>query len=477
MKRRVALIISLLWVCLCGCFAEAEHLLGALLEQKATQGANIGIYIKNLTTGDIYADYRSEALLVPASTMKILTTATALELLGSDFRFETYLQTNGKIENGILHGNLYIYGKGDPTLGSQKVGNQNFLSVWVQELKRLGIRQIDGDIIADASFFDGDAINPQWIWEDIGNYYAAGMYALPYLDNTLNVQLRSAGIGSVAEVVKTIPYIEGLQFENHIRCTEITYDGAYVHGVPYSNLRYLTGSIPSNLGIFGVKGDIPNPPLLLAQHLCTRLQESGIKVNGKATFTAENSIKNRTVLYTHYSVPLSEIIRETNQNSNNLYAEQIFRYIGYRIDVPCTIQNSVMVEQNVWRNRGISLSNCFVMDGSGLAPQDGISASLLVQLLQYMLFCEEKDSFWQSLPVSGQSGTLKGFLAGSELQGRVHAKSGTTSRVKSYAGYIDMPSGDTVAFAIIVNNATCKMKQVQTMIEKMLLDVYRAKKQ
>ena len=230
--------------------------------------ANVGVYMKNLSNGDVLADYRSEHVIPPASTQKILTSATALCVLGADFRFSTFLETDAKIENGVLKGNLYVRGTGDPTLGSQKIGDQMFLYKWVQALRRNGIKKIEGSIIADASFFDGDAINPQWIFEDIGNYYAPGIFALPYLDNTMNVQLRSAAIGSVAEVVKTLPEVEGLQFENHIRCTEITYDGAYVHGLPYQNVRYLTGSVPSNRGVFGVKGDIPNQPLFpLFPHL------------------------------------------------------------------------------------------------------------------------------------------------------------------------------------------------------------------
>ena len=133
------------------------------------------------------ADFRSEHVIPPASTQKILTSATALCLLGSDFRFSTFLETDGTIEDGTLKGNLYIRGTGDPTLGSQKVGDQMFLYKWVQALRKKGIRRIEGSVISDASFFDGDAVNPQWIWEDIGNYYfmkAGGINVLNPSDAT-----------------------------------------------------------------------------------------------------------------------------------------------------------------------------------------------------------------------------------------------------------------------------------------------------
>lgn len=445
-----------------------------ILTNECTKNANVSIYVQNLSTGKTLASYRSQAVVPPASVMKVITSATALELLGEDFRFSTFLETDGVIENGVLKGNLYIRGTGDPTLGSARVGNRSFLYKWAQALKTLGIREIQGDVIADASFFDGDAVNPQWIWEDIGNYYASGIYAIPYMDNTLNVQLRSAAVGSVAEVVKTIPYIEGLAFENHIRCTSITYDGAYIHGVPYSNVRYLVGSVPSNRGIFGVRGDIPNPPLLLAQHFCMRLREAGVTIRGYADYQTETSVMPHAVLHTHFSEPLPEIIKEVNQHSNNLYAEQVFRYLGSLLSTPCTISNSVEVERNCWRNRGVFLNSSFIMDGCGLAPQDALSAEMLVQVLSYMWRGNHRQAFLESLPVAGQSGTLKSFLCGTPLEGKVQAKSGTTSRIKSYAGYIYLPNNQTLAFAVIINNANCKPKAVQHIIESFLVDVYQA---
>ena len=458
-----------------GILAQQPNLspLEAFLQNPALQNANVGVCIKDMKTGKMIAESRSAFVISPASTQKLLTTTTALELLGSDFRFSTYLETDSTITNGTLNGNLYIRGTGDPTLGSQKIGDQMFLYRWIQALRKKGINKIAGNIIADATFFDGDAVNPQWIWEDIGNYYAAGVYALPYLDNTLNIQLSSTAIGQVADVIKTLPAIEGIEFENHIRCTSITYDGAFVHGLPYNNKRYLVGSIPANHGVFGVKGDIPNPPLLLAEHLKMRLEEQGIIVEGKADYITEGIQQNRALLYEYRSEPLSEIIKETNVNSNNLYAEQLFRYLASRITLPCTIQNSVIVMQNCWRNRGVNLQNSFIMDGCGLAPQDAISAGTLVQILSFMNKSKNKDAFVESLPVAGETGTLRGFLRNTPLQGNVCAKSGTTSRIKSYAGYMTSAKGEPIAFAVIVNNAACKSRQVQTMIEQLLIDVYQ----
>ena len=249
-------------------------------------------------------------------------------------------------------------------------------------------------------------------------------------------------------------------------------------GLPYSRERYLTGAVPSNLGTFGVKGDLPNPGLLLARHLTNRLREAGIAVKRDATYIADYNplTPPRTVIYTHYSEPLSEIIKETNVNSNNLYAEALFRYLGTRYTLPGTIHNSQDLLRDYWRRRGVNIQNAIIKDGCGLAPQDAVSAKTFVQLLTIMSRSENKEAWLASLPVSGQSGTLKSLCPQTELEGRIHAKSGTIAGTKNFAGYIDMPNGDTWVFAILINSAPGKAKNVQHVIQQYLLDVYRANK-
>ncbi len=453
---------------------NVQQIADRFVEHPYIQNANVSLQIYNLQTGEILAEHRPKNVIPPASTMKLITSASAMELLGPDFRFSTFIETDGTIQDGVLQGNIYVRGTGDPSLGSQRVGDRNFLYKWARALRQHGIRQINGKVIADVSYFDGDAVNPQWIWEDIGNYYAPGIFALSYLDNTMNVQLRSAAIGSVAEVIKTLPHVPGIEFENHIRCTEITYDGAFVHGVPYSNKRYLVGSVPSNRGVFGVRGDLPNPGLLLAQHFTDVLRESNITIALEADYITESQYPKRTLLYEHHSEPLLELLKEVNQESNNLYAEQIFRYLGHKLGLPCTINNSILIEKQCWQNRGINLQQTFIMDGCGLAPQDAVSAATFVQILSYMYKSQNYEAFLQTLPVAGENGTLRGFCRETPLQGNVQAKSGTTSRIKSYAGYFTLPNGDKAAFAVLVNNANAKSRVVQRMIAQLLQDVYRA---
>ena len=437
-----------------------------------TSQANMSVLVQNLTTGEVIDSYRPDNVVPPASVMKLLTTGAVLEVAGPGFRFPTILEYTGVIDNGVLQGNLYIRGGCDPSLGWN--GKTSVLNQWVKAVKEAGIMRINGAVIADMTMLDGEAQNPGWLCEDVGNYYAPGIFALNYYGNTMNIVLKSGEPGTVATVVGTEPNVEDIVFINRIRCDRIQYDGAFVSGIPYSRERYLTGAVPSNLGTFGIKGDLPNPGLLLARHFTARLREAGVIVQRDANYLPDYNplVPPRNELYVHYSEPLSELIKETNVNSNNLYAESLFRYLGTRYTLPGTIHNSQEILRDYWRRRGVQVQNAIIKDGCGLAPQDAVSARALVQLLTVMYHSPNAETWMASLPVSGKTGTLTSLCPKTPLEGRIHAKSGTIAGTKNFAGYIDMPNGDVWVFAILVNSASGKSKNVQHVIQKYLLDVY-----
>lgn len=466
---RIRLILALIYICYV--WAPAQNALQRFLQEPALRHAHVSFLLQEAQTGNVVCEHNPNTVAIPASVTKLFTTATALEFFGGDYRIPTTIETDGTLQpDGTLSGNVYIVGTGDPTLGSFKHGNRSFLFTWLRELKRYGIKRIEGQVIADLSYFDPEAVNAQWIWEDMGNYYAPGIFALSYMDNTLHIQLHSGPIGSTPSITKVTPEIEGLEFENHLKCTSIRFDSAYVHGIPLHNKRYLFGAIPSNQGAFGLKGDIPNPGLLLAQHFTQLLREAGVSVNGAADYTWQRN-NERTVIYTHQSPPLREIVWEINQKSNNHYAEQLFRHIGSRLAVPASANHSIAAIKSYWRTR-IWDDNYFLADGSGLSPLNAISASTFVRLIHYMTQqSPHKDDFLYSLPTAGQSGTLTSFLRGTYLEGCVKAKSGTTRRVKSYGGVIRTPEGKEYTFAIVVNNAACSPRNLQYLIQKLLKDV------
>ena len=454
-------------------FCSVILTISLLTGSSVTKEANISVQIKDLDSHEIIEEHRSQNVVPPASVMKTLTTAAMLELYGPDFQFTTTLEYTGKIEDNVLHGDLIVRGGCDPSLGDLKKG-QGFFTRWIQAVRKAGIKKIDGNIIADMTLLDAEAQNPGWLMEDAANYYAPGVFSLNYMSNTLNIVLKSGPIGSVADVIRTEPLYEDLHVINHVRCTEITYDGAYVYGLPYSNERYISGSVPSNQGQFGVKSDIPNPGLLLTRHFKSRLESSGIEVSGDATYRAENFSKNgRTLIYEHFSEPVKDLIAHTNIYSDNLYAEAMFRYMGLAYGMPGTVHNSCEFLRDYWQRKKVDLRSAIIKDGCGLAPQDAISAEMFVQLLEYMSKSKYYDDWLNSLPVCGKTGTVSGLFRGTALEGRVWAKSGTIAGTKNYAGYIFLPDGRKWAFAILVNSANGKARNIQRVIQDYLLDVYK----
>ncbi len=468
MMKKLNFIISLL---LFSILAFAKGPLDGLLNNSLLQNANISLLVKDLVTNVTVCEYRSKNSIVPASTMKLVTTATALELLGADFRFQTKLEMDGKVSaDGVLNGNLYIRGGGDPTLGSEKLGDTTFLAKWVDVIKSRGIRKINGKVIADAGLFDDEGVNPKWTWEDMGNYYAAGIYGISYLDNTYRLVLRSGSVGTTPTVLRIVPEIANLKIDNRLVSSTISFDSAYFYGAPHSNFRSVTGEIPANRTEFVTKGDIPNPALLLAQHFSDRLIQNGIAIRDLPTDIVEHA-SERTAIYTQVSPPLSEIITETNVHSNNFYAENVFKYLALQNKAIATNTEAVQVIKAFWKSKGLSVDQLFMYDGSGLSPSDAVSAQFFVELLSYMQTKSvNKDIFFRSLPVAGENGTLKSFLQKTPLQGKVHAKSGTISRVKSYAGYIDT-KGKQLVFSLLINNPNGSSKAVARKMEEFLLQV------
>lgn len=439
------------------------------VNDKLMSSANISILVKDLSTGNTICDYRSKNASVTASTMKVITTATALELFGEEYKFETRLETDGTLsKDSVLKGNLHIRASGDPTLGSEKIGDKDFLNQWVTVIRLAGINTIQGQIIVLDNIFDNEVINRKWTWEDMGNYYAPGIHGISYLDNTFRLYFKSGQAGTSTSIIKTDPVIDGLIIDNQVKSAAISSDNAYFFGAPFSNYRLVTGEIPAYRNDFVVKGDIPNPADILIQQLKERLQANGIKVFNKFFDKTSN---NHRVIHTHFSPSLIEIIDETNINSNNHFAEYLFKLIGTKPTLPATNKQAIENIRMFWKSKGLSVEQLFQADGSGLSPTNAVSAEFFVKLLTYMKTQSKySNAFYNSLPISGESGTLKNFLAKTSLQSKVHAKSGTISGVKSYVGYIDNKDKSMV-FAVLVNNSNGSSKEVTQKIENFLVQI------
>lgn len=455
-----------------------------LLQAPYMRGASFSLVVKDVQEGRTVYSYDTDRLQSPASVLKTVATATALEILGEDYRYPTTLEYDGILENGTLEGNLYIKGSGDPSLGSSHFapGQNKFLSTWIAALQKAGIKHITGSVISDESIFDTEGVSIKWLREDMGNYYAPGSYGISIFDNMYKLSLQTGAAGTRPVLKGTEPDIPFIRFKNYLKAAPVSSDSAYIIGAPLDDVRYLYGVLPANREAYVLKGDIPDPALYLARYLTDQLQQKGIRVDGSPSCyrieVEENRWKKgeRKEIVTTYSPTLREIASICNHVSHNLYADALVKTVGLqykprRNEMISSFGRGVQVVKEYWEKKGLDVFPLRMNDGSGLAPADKVSAGFMGELLVYMATeSAVSDAFIASLPQAGIE-SVRNFLKGSKLQGKAHLKSGGITGVRSYAGYITK-DGKTYAVAVFSNNYSCPMSRMTRALEKLLLQLF-----
>lgn len=456
-----------------------------LLQAPYMRGASFSLVVKDVQEGRTVYSYDTDRLQSSASVLKTVATATALEILGEDYRYPTTLEYDGILENGTLEGNLYIKGSGDPSLGSSHFapGQNKFLSTWIAALQKAGIKHITGSVISDESIFDTEGVSIKWLREDMGNYYAPGSYGISIFDNMYKLSLQTGAAGTRPVLKGTEPDIPFIRFKNYLKAAPVSSDSAYIIGAPLDDVRYLYGVLPANREAYVLKGDIPDPALYLARYLTDQLQQKGIRVDGSPSCyrieVEENRWKKgeRKEIVTTYSPTLREIASICNHVSHNLYADALVKTVGLqykprRNEMISSFGRGVQVVKEYWEKKGLDVFPLRMNDGSGLAPADKVSAGFMGELLVYMATeSAVSDAFIASLPQAGIEGSVRNFLKGSKLQGKAHLKSGGITGVRSYAGYITK-DGKTYAVAVFSNNYSCPMSRMTRALEKLLLQLF-----
>ena len=456
-----------------------------LLQAPYMRGASFSLVVKDVQEGRTVYSYDTDRLQSPASVLKTVATATALEILGEDYRYPTTLEYDGILENGTLEGNLYIKGSGDPSLGSSHFapGQNKFLSTWIAALQKAGIKHITGSVISDESIFDTEGVSIKWLREDMGNYYAPGSYGISIFDNMYKLSLQTGAAGTRPVLKGTEPDIPFIRFKNYLKAAPVSSDSAYIIGAPLDDVRYLYGVLPANREAYVLKGDIPDPALYLARYLTDQLQQKGIRVDGSPSCyrieVEENRWKKgeRKEIVTTYSPTLREIASVCNHVSHNLYADALVKTVGLqykprRNEMISSFGRGVQVVKEYWEKKGLDVFPLRMNDGSGLAPANKVSAGFMGELLVYMATeSAVSDAFIASLPQAGIEGSVRNFLKGSKLQGKARLKSGGITGVRSYAGYITK-DGKTYAVAVFSNNYSCSMSRMTGALEKLLLQLF-----
>ncbi|MHD0317692.1 D-alanyl-D-alanine carboxypeptidase/D-alanyl-D-alanine endopeptidase [Fusobacterium sp. THCT1E2] len=476
MKKRVCLWIVLLGIFLSSCtklpvssgeLSSQPKAVKEFVGAEIVEHGDLSFHAVDLKTGKVVADHRGKNALVPASVMKIVTSAAALEVMGGDKTFETKLMYEGKIDrNGLLKGNLYIQGGGDPTLGSDGIeaDPEAFLADWVKEMKKAGITSVNGNIIVLDDLFGYDGIPGKWLWEDMGTDYAPGTYGISIFDNIYTLYLSSGAPGTIPKIIGTKPQMKDLTFDNQAVVSADGKRDIYVRGVPFENRRGFYGIVPPNKKEIIIKSDIPDPGLFLGQYFSDYMKKNGIKFNGKVTtarVTARRP-KNVVILAVTESAPVSEIIKVLLTRSDNHYAEHLFQILE-------KVEGVNVVE--FWKEKGLDVDPLTMKDGSGLSRGDTLSTKLLTDILTYM--DEKKEfKFEELFPVAGKNGTVAAFLKETPLNGNAKIKSGSMSGVQSYAGYIEKDN-KRYAFAIIVNHWNGERSKLRAEMEKLLNELFK----
>ncbi|MEO6939562.1 MAG: D-alanyl-D-alanine carboxypeptidase/D-alanyl-D-alanine-endopeptidase [Candidatus Kapaibacterium sp.] len=456
--------------------------------------ATWGVCVQSLETGQYLFRLNDTKSLLPASNFKLLTAAEALTVLTPDFHFTTQLLSAGRISEYTLKGDLVIRGAGDPTLGAfsmlRDTSPMRVFEAWADSLERLGIRKIEGSIIGDDSYFTDDLYPAGWALEDEPYYYAMQTSALSFAENQVSVSVTpGTSVGSKARF-ELIPSTSYLTVVNHATTKADSIRKRLTGGgdtliAAGTNTIEITRALGSPTII--IKGEIPlsgaeaheqlsvvNPARYAATIFREVLEARGIQIIGPTMTISELKkpfpyLKAR-VLAQYISPPLPDIISVMNKQSDNMFAEQLFRTVAKEQEGEGSWTKGIEAMKKYLASIGIAPDRVAIYDGSGLSRMDLISPVQLVTVLRAMydrptLF----KLFYPSLSIVGVDGTLARRLKDTRAQGNVHAKTGFVTGVRSISGYLTTHENELLAFSIIGNNFTTPVSLANNLQDLVLL--------
>jgi len=408
--------------------------------------ALFSLYVVDAQTGKPVYEHNRNVGLAAASTQKLFTSAAAFELLGKGYQYKTVIGYNGKIEAGVLKGDLHINGYGDPSLGSwrwKETKPDSILQRIVAILKEKKISKITGRVLLNESAFSIQPIPGGWIWDDIGNYYGAGCWGINWRENQYDLKLKPGNAeGDTTTVVGTSPELQEEGLVNLITTGKKgSGDNGYIYRAPYAQSGFTQGTVPPG-ATFTISGSLPNPPLQFGRELEEAFLVQKIKPEGPWKLFIEKISNGRTwpAMQQQIGVLLSPPLDSINywflRRSINLYGEALVKTLAYEKEGYGSTEKGVEVVRNFWQQQGIDKAAIHIQDGSGLSPQNRVTTGALVQVLQYAKTRPWYGSFYNCLP---------------EYNG-MKMKSGSIGGARAFAGYHTAKDGKSYTYAIIVNN-------------------------
>jgi len=464
--------------------------LDAALGQSQAQKTFWGISIVDGDNGETLYELNADKFVTPASNAKIFTTALALSMLGPDFRFHTTLQTTGLLgPDGRLIGDLVLVGNGDPDLSNRKFpyagkvkqeGTPEApLAELVEAAVAKGLKEVDGDIIADDSYFPYDPYPAGWSVGDLFFTFGAPVSALAFNDNSFSIEVSPAGREGEAATLRVEPAAANGSFAYELNTASSNGKPDFsVVRQPGQNFILLRGSIPAGHAPIKLDFAMSDPGEVAALGLKQTLESRGIKVTGGVRVRHSEAPRpfdpmvvpagartvpgalnadrapatSELVLADHISPTLLESIRVTNKVSQNLHAELFLRTVAREKAGIGSTEAGIWVEQNFLKTIGIADGDVVLSDGSGLSRDDLVTPRAVVQLLRYISQQPWGADYIATLPIAGVDGTLENRMKETAASGRVFAKTGSLEHVRAMSGYATTVRGEHLLFTIFGNN-------------------------
>jgi D-alanyl-D-alanine carboxypeptidase/D-alanyl-D-alanine-endopeptidase (penicillin-binding protein 4) len=441
-----------------------------------------GLMVSDAATGEVLYARNADGYFMPASNTKLFTTALALATLGPDYRVRTTVSSNGTLDaGGVLSGDLVLVGRGDANLSNRKFPfgkkeeregpPEKILAEFADAVVARGVKEVSGDVIADDSMFQHELFPSGWLVDDILWSYGAAVSAIAVNDNTFALDLRpGAGEGDPARID------DGLAGDFY-SVENLVVTGA--RGIeeklalardPGSHVLHLSGTMPLDAPVRRLNIAIEDPAEYAASVLSRLLQARGVRIDGHVRARHASAVSIDTaappaLLAEHTSVPLSDEIRLTNKNSENLHAELLLLLAAHEKVGARNYEDAMKFASIFFRNAGIADGDVVLSDGSGLSRKDLVTPRSVVQLLRYAASQPWGELYRSTLPVAGEDGTLSDRMKNSPAAGRVFAKTGTIGHGNALSGYATSIHGERLLFSILGNNNNLHAQDANKVID------------
>jgi len=462
----------------------------AVVARPGLEAAFWGIEVQSLASGrTLYALNPAKAFR-PASTLKLVTTAAALDAFGPDERPRTTLQTAGRLDGlGRILGDVFLVGGGDPNLSARFSPGRPTAAfeAMAEALVAAGVRRVEGRLVGHEGAFVGDRRGSSWTWEDLAWGHGTEVSALSFADNLAEASLAPGERVGDPALLGLVPDAGCLNVVASVTTKEAP-GGAGQAAVddaeaakelvllrePGSNDVRLTGRLPIG-GQWKARLSVADPASCAAAVFASVLEGRGIRVTGGVATSSAALPAGARVLAAYDGVKLAQVIQVVNKESQNLHAEMLLRLLGSKLKGEGSVEQGRASVADAMKRLGVADAGWALADGSGLARTDLLTPHGLVALLAAMDRHPHAAVFRDSLPIAGVDGTLEKRLRGTPAERRVLAKTGTLQLANALAGYVTTTRGERLAFAVFVNNHAARGREAVAAIDRLAVALAEAR--